>query len=195
MSDPGAVRAFLEHLAEDSLPEWEVLTPSISPRAYRRGEPIFHQSSPDQNLRFLERGVVRLAYEHQDGRRLSKSIIMEGDLVASATALAGGLTTFSATALTEVELMAIPYPAIERLMARHIAWERVARKLFAELARLKEQREFELLTLTAEERWLGLLASRPDLAARVSQAELAALIGITPVALSRIKARTRRRLA
>ncbi len=96
---------------------------------------------------------MRLAYEHEDGRLFSKSILLEGDLVASATALAGGATTFSATALTEVVLEALPYPAVQRLMARHIAWERVARKLFADLARVKEQREFEFLTLSAEERW------------------------------------------
>lgn len=190
-SDPTTVRALLEHLAEDSLPEWDILARSITPRAYRRGEQVFGQGSPDQTLRFLRRGVVRLAYEHEDGRLFSKSILLEGDLVASATALAGGATTFSATALTEVVLEALPYPAVQRLMARHIAWERVARKLFADLARVKERREFEFLTLSAEERWRGLLARRPDVATRVSQAEIAALIGITPVALSRIKARTR----
>lgn len=194
-SDPGTLRALFERLAEDGLPDWEVMALSITPRTYQRGERIFEQGSPDRNLRFLTEGVVRLSYEHEDGRNLSKSIITEGDLVASATALAGGLTTFSATALTDAELLVIPYPAVERLMARHIAWERVARKLFADLARKKEQREFEFLALTAEERWRRLQDQRPDLVARVSQVELAALIGITPVALSRIKARVRRRSA
>ncbi|MFZ5671034.1 MAG: Crp/Fnr family transcriptional regulator [Pseudomonadota bacterium] len=189
--DRESLRAFFAHLAEDSPPEWETLAPSITRRVYPRGRQIFGQGMPDLTLRFLERGVVRLAYEHEDGRRSSKSIITEGDLVASATALAGGPASFSATALTQVELLAIPFPAIERLMARHIAWERVARKLFAGLARIKEQREFEFLTLTAEARWRALMARRPDLVTRVSQAELAALIGITPVALSRIKGRSR----
>ncbi|MCF8504984.1 MAG: Crp/Fnr family transcriptional regulator [Caulobacter sp.] len=185
------MRIFLERLAEESLPDWTELAPLVTARTCQRGELIFDQGAPDLSLRFLTRGVVRLAYQHEDGRRHTKSIIVEGDLVASASALAGGETTFSAVALTSVGLLSIPYPAVERLMARHIAWERVARKLFAELARLKEQREFEFLTLKPEERWRGLLTHRPDLIGRVSQAELAALIGITPVALSRIKARSR----
>lgn len=190
-SDREILRVFLERLAEDGLPDWGELEPFVSLRAYRAGEQIFGQAAPDRVLRFVTEGVVRLAYEHEDGRRHTKSIIVEGDLVASATALAGGETTFSAVALTQVSLLAMPYSAVEQLMTRHIAWERVARKLFAELARLKEQREFQLLTLKPAERWRGLLTQRPDLIGRVTQAELAALIGITPVALSRIKARAR----
>ena len=76
-------------------------------------------------------------------------------------------------------------------MATHHAWERIARKVFASLATKKEQREFELLTMSPQQRWIDFKTENPDLLKRITQIEIAGLIGITPVALSRIKARLR----
>jgi CRP-like cAMP-binding protein len=53
----------------------------------------------------------------------------------------------------------------------------------------KEQREYQLLSLTAEDRYAVMLKTMPDIAKRISQADLAAYIGVTPQALSRIKRR------
>ena len=53
----------------------------------------------------------------------------------------------------------------------------------------KETREFELLCLTAEDRYRRLVSSHPTLFARVTQNDVARYLGITPVGLSRIKRR------
>ena len=56
------------------------------------------------------------------------------------------------------------------------------------------QREASLLQASAEQRYLALLAQRPQLAGRIAQHHIAAWLGITPVGLSRIRARLRDRL-
>jgi CRP-like cAMP-binding protein len=53
----------------------------------------------------------------------------------------------------------------------------------------KEQREYELLSLPAAERYQRLCAEDPDLIEQVTQNDIALYLGITPVALSRIKKR------
>jgi hypothetical protein len=53
----------------------------------------------------------------------------------------------------------------------------------------KEQREFQLLSLSAEDRYALLVETLPDIADRVSQADLASYFGITPQPLSWIKRR------
>jgi hypothetical protein len=56
----------------------------------------------------------------------------------------------------------------------------------------KEQREYEFLQLSAEERYRQFCAERPEHLAQIPQHQVASYIGITPVALSRIRARVTR---
>jgi CRP-like cAMP-binding protein len=51
------------------------------------------------------------------------------------------------------------------------------------------QREAALLQTSAEDRYLAFLSERPAVAGRIAQHHIAAWLGITPVGLSRIRAR------
>lgn len=53
----------------------------------------------------------------------------------------------------------------------------------------KERREYELLCLSAEDRYRALMENTPQLADMVTQNEIALYLGVTPVGLSRIKKR------
>ena len=51
----------------------------------------------------------------------------------------------------------------------------------------KEEKQIELLTLTAEERYLRLLQNKPELIQRISQKDIASYLGISTQSLSRIR--------
>ncbi len=51
----------------------------------------------------------------------------------------------------------------------------------------KQEQQMEFLTKTAEERYLDLLATRPELLKRIHQKHLASYLGITTQSLSRIR--------
>lgn len=57
------------------------------------------------------------------------------------------------------------------------------------LAMKKEQREYEFLCLSAAERYLLFCQREAELVPRLSQLDIARYLGITPVALSRIRRR------
>jgi CRP-like cAMP-binding protein len=57
----------------------------------------------------------------------------------------------------------------------------------------KERRERELLTQSAEARYQALLEDSPKLLDKVKQKDIARYLGITPVALSRIRGRSKSR--
>lgn len=182
----------LTKIAGTALPESEALSRAITSRTFAAGDPLFHEGDCDSTVRLVTRGLGKLAYEDAKGRAFTKAVLEPGDIFASMTGLAGGPASFSAVSLTTMEVQQAPWEALRRLASRHHAWAVVSSRLFMDLARRKEIREFELLTLGAAERWRRLTEQRPHLVRTLPQAELAALIGITPVALSRLKARTAR---
>lgn len=189
----GTLHARLSALAGQALPDWSTMQKAINVVQWERGTILMAQGVPDQSVRLVLSGLVRLNYHSCEGRRFCKSIVEAGEVFASLEALSGENASFEAEALTDVTCATLSYPTLRRLADQHLAWERLASAVFLNLARRKERREFELLTLSAEARWIALQRDRPSLMDCVSQQDLAELIGITPVALSRLKSRLNRR--
>jgi CRP-like cAMP-binding protein len=70
---------------------------------------------------------------------------------------------------------------------RHACWERLGRKNAEQLVLIKEAREKELLLDSLEVRYQRFLQEFPGLADRIPQYHIASYLGVTDVALSRIR--------
>ena len=87
----------------------------------------------------------------------------------------------------------LPWSELEALYTRHVCWQIVGRR-FAETALLeREARAHELLTLNAAERFAGFCETHRALLPHLRSYDIASYLGITPVSLSRLRARVRRR--
>jgi CRP-like cAMP-binding protein len=186
------VRTSLEALVQPQrLPDWEAFQRDIQIHLYDAKSIVVAQGEHDAHVYIVLEGIVKLSYEDMNGAINTKSFVTEGSIIANLSALEGQPATYSTVAYTKARIATIPYRSLQILMDKHHVWERVCRKLVTALAIKKERREFEFLTMTPLERWQNLQLESPDLVRRISQSELAGLIGITPVALSRIKGRQR----
>ncbi len=83
----------------------------------------------------------------------------------------------------------VEYRALQQLADQYIEWQRAISNAFKFYGQRKEQREMELLTLSPEERYLNFIQQYAHLLPLIKQRDIASYIRITPVALSRIRAR------
>jgi len=188
------LRDVLEHLAGAPLTDYEDFARRLEPFRADKGETLFSQGQHHPYAYFLRQGLVKLCYVTHSGTERTKSLLQEGQLFASLGALRPeAVCGFSAVALEPVEGERFPMGAFLERMEKNLLWERIGRKFFQELAFRKERREYQLLVLSAPERYEQVIQESPELLQRLSQAELARFIGITPVALSRIRGRRSRR--
>ncbi len=185
-------RTVLEALAGGLLPDWPGIADAIQTVDLARGERLFRAGEVHPYVYVVTRGLVKMLYETADGAVWLKGFATPGLCFASIAALApGGRSSFAVEALAGTTLARIPYAAIEPLAARHLAWQRMTARAFEIYGRRKEKRERELLTLSAEARYLGFLDEYREFIALIPQKDIASYIRVTPVALSRIKARLR----
>ncbi len=77
----------------------------------------------------------------------------------------------------------------ERGLAEYPAFESVCRVLGEALMTRLQETHVDVLTRTPEQRYLDLVARRPDLLQRVPQYHIASFLGIQPETLSRIRRR------
>lgn len=90
--------------------------------------------------------------------------------------------------LEETELLQITYQDKELLFKQIPKLERVFRLLVQRAYTVLENRFFTGITASAEERYLNFIKKYPALPQRVPQYQIASYLGITPEALSRIRA-------
>ena len=160
------------------------------------GGHLFRQGDLDSHVYLVKSGLLKAYYIRADGKEHIKSFQPEGSIIGSLVALVDGAPcTFSLVALEQGSVVAMPYHKLDQAAQSdlHLAHSLVT--FLSAFGRRKERREYELLCLEAEERYAIMLESMPDLAQRISQADMAAYIGVTPQALSRIKRRIGKSLA
>jgi len=155
-----------------------------------KGEHVFMQGETDKSLYLIQSGLLKAYYTSEDGKEFVKSFIQPNDIIGSlAAAYSDKQCTFSLVCLEPTKLMKIPFSVILEYSKKDLEIANNMIEVLLNFAIKKEQREFEFLCLSAEERFRKLVQTHPMLLKNVTQNDLARYLGITPVGLSRIKKR------
>lgn len=154
------------------------------------GDHLFRQGDRDPRVFSVCAGNLKAYYLRADGREHVKSLFGPGGIVGSIAVIdEGGLCTFSLVALSRVSLVALPLKTLVATARLDLELAGDVIDFLVGFARKKERREYELLCLTAEDRYARFLNDSSVDHAGISQADIAAYVGVTPQALSRIKRR------
>lgn len=161
-----------------------------TPVSVENQDHVFRQGDQNEALYYVVSGLLKAYYVSAEGKENIKSFIRPGSTIGSLSAAHSGLPcTFNLVALEHTQLIRIPFGKL--LQAAHDS-HAIAREVIDTLlghSMKKEQREYEFLMLPAEDRYLNFRAREPELLNRLTQNDVARYLGITPVALSRIKKR------
>lgn len=159
-------------------------------RPYPKGRFVFRQGEKADKLFLIRQGLVKAYYETHDGKEFIKSFIPEGGLIASLHVIvADQPSTFNVLALEDSTILEVTKADLDSLQAQHPPLTQALYSFLLGLAMKKEKREYEFLCLSADERYQRFCDAEPGLVARLSQMDIARYLGITPVALSRIRRR------
>ena len=170
--------------------EWQWLKSNLNKKVYSPGTALFRQGDCDAGVHYLESGLVRYYYLTEEGVERNHTFAAEGNLVGCLPACAGrGVNTFSVEAIERTYTFKIPGPVYLTLDERHPCWLRFKLRLMEHVALRKEAREATFLLDSAEVRYQRFLSDYGEVAERIPQYHIASWLGISPVALSRIRKR------
>ncbi len=171
--------------------EWEQARRFLSFKDYKKGEHLLVAGEMASHSFVILDGIVRIYYLTDHGKEFNKGFAAENQVTGSVSSIIGKLPSrFSIQALEPTKAALLPRDAIEGAYERHRCWDRFGR-IVAECTLVYiEQRDGEILD-SLEKQYLRLLKTYPDLAERVAQYHIASYLGITDVALSRLRRRIR----
>jgi CRP-like cAMP-binding protein len=159
-------------------------------RQLAKSEPLLRSGEHWQQLWWVETGCLRLYYLDRNGLASNKNFHTDKALLWPITpALRDQSVHFWVEATEATAVWTLPWPPWSAAVAGLPAWQTLERRVLALLLEDKMAREHAFLQHTAAERYQRLLAEHPDWVRRVPLRHLASYLGITDVALSRIRRR------
>ncbi len=180
----------MKQYSEITIEEYEKLINLLKIVHLKKEALFLHAGERTDTFGFVVSGVLRLFYTDAEGNEFNKSFCMARDFVASYSALLlNRESRLSIQALEPTTLMIINYNGFLELASNQLCWEVLSKKIAEQLYIKKEQRESELLLDSAEVRYLNFLRTYPNLENVIKQYHIASYLGITPVSLSRIRAK------
>ncbi|MBL7990413.1 MAG: Crp/Fnr family transcriptional regulator [Candidatus Kapabacteria bacterium] len=186
-----ALRAYLKAFVTFSDEEWGELAKEMVLRPMPKKHVFVRFGEVSNTVGFVMAGSLRQYYITPEGDELTTYFFFEGALVGGYMSFIGKKPSLVCIETMEsAEILTFPYSTLEALYDRYHAWERFGRKLAEYLGLGLEERLLEHLMYSPEERYERLVKShRTKILERVPQQYIASYLGITPVSLSRIRAR------
>jgi len=163
------------------------------PKDYKKGDYVFKQGERSNHLFLVKKGFLKAFYTTPEGKEFVKTFISENHLIgiSSNDMLSGAFCTYSLICLEPSQLLRLHIPDLFNLIKKDSTIAFSVIDLLISVIVKKERREYEFLCLSAEERYLDIQKHWPELLKRATQIDIAGYLGITPVALSRIKNRSK----
>ena len=168
---------------------------TVSARELVKGEHFLRAGDPATEVAVVASGLLREYFDLNGGSEGTKAFIVEGEFTGSlADLISGRPSRASIVAEEPSRVLVSSFAAYRELPDASREWEGFALRSAHALLLRKAEREYELLGLTAEERYATFADRFPGLEARIAAKHVASYLGITPVHLSRLR-RRRRELA
>lgn len=163
-------------------------------RSYAPGEVFIQLGTKRKKIGIVIEGLMRGYSIKSSGEEVSIIFAKEGEVVSTHDLIFYDMaTTQTVEALEPTKMLVFEYSAIERLSEKYPGIAQLQQAFIQDFL-VKVLRRLEtFLVNTPEERYQWLMDQEPTLLQRVQQRHLASFLGITPVSLSRLRARMSKR--
>lgn len=151
------------------------------------GEFLLREGQYCELLAFVQQGYLRL-FHTIDGQEITHWISSAPGFITAVTSfIFKHPSRWNIQALTSAKLLVIRRDDHFKLLDKYPRWLEFDNLALARAFALQEERMFSHLYMTAEERYLKLLAENPAIFNQVQLQHIASMLGIKPETLSRLR--------
>ena len=166
----------------------------IEKKTYKKNDIITREGQIEKYAYALREGCVKATFNHNDTYFIL-GFWFKGDMFSSLVSfLEQSPSRTNIIALTETEVERVDYTQIQKYYRQYHMVSEVGRKVIEHQFILKANRELEMLSKTAEERYMELIEQSGHLILDQPVKEIASYLGIHPESLSRIRRRIKQQM-
>lgn len=169
---------------------WADLSALFTPKQLKRGEYLYREGDRPHNGSMLLDGVLRVFYTRADGVEYNKNFFVPGMSPTPITSLISKQPcALNFQALTDASLLTFNFAKFLQLTEKHDCLNRFYRSMLEQLWMHKERQEIMMVTNDATTNYKLFQEQFTNLEQQIPQYHIASYLGITPIQLSRIRAK------
>lgn len=170
--------------------EFDELGISGEIKLYKKGERLITQGELAPKIFYFTQGLTRYVSVSSDGKEFTQSFAHGPCIAGSTRAMVRQVpSNFSIEVIEDVLCLEFDWQSFFNAMKKDLGFLETYTRMIEALFIGKEEREYAFVQKSAEERYLDFLDKHADLMDKIPLQYIASYIGITPVALSRIRKR------
>lgn len=181
------IKSLYPNISESEL---SALSKEVSCTVYKKNSLLVRQGDIAANCYFILKGCLRLFYVDGEGNEFTSGFFIENESVSILDSYRyGKISPYSIDCIEDCILVEGNLEQEEEMRKRNPSLGYIIQRALEEELNRNQSEQALFRSLPPEKRYLEFLKTRPGLAARVSQYQLASCLGIKPESLSRIKRR------
>lgn len=168
---------------------WALCTLDIKVRMLKKGDCLLKQGDKNTDMFFLCSGLLRYYSLSENGKEYTQTLIKAPKLAGSTRALTlAQPALFTIEAVSDCIAFSFPWQNFYQQMSQDLAFTQAYAKFLESIFITKEQKEHAMVKHSATQRYLDFCQEFAELKDVLPKQQIASYIGITPIALSRIRA-------
>lgn len=168
----------------------EALLNLFEPKKLEKNEFYAKEGKTAKKLAFILQGTMRAFYQDDNGEEFNKIFFQNPAIVGAYSSLiTKDPTIINIQCLTDCDILEANFEDITDLYDQHRSIETLNRTIAEDFFVQKERREMSLIMYDASRRYEVFQQKFPELENSIPQYHIASYLGITPVQLSRIRAK------
>ncbi len=181
------IHGFFNQYHPAPLEIWERFAAQMHSRKFAKNEIIKQPGDTERYLSFITVGIGG-AFAYREGHEVCLDFSMENQFFGDyGSFLMQQPSPVFTVAVERLEIYSIGFADLQALYNASPEGIRMARAAAEALFIESQNRQLDLLTKPAEERYRDLFLNYPELLLRLPQKHIASWLGITPESLSRIR--------
>ena len=189
-ADRATFRAMLRRVGTLADDDFAAVEAHARVRRLARGELFLRPGDQASECGTILSGLIREYFLLADGREVTRGFAGPGDNIGSLSdLLVAAPARSSVVAEAEARVVLLPWRRFRAIADQRPAWAQLIAGIIERLYLAKAAREYELLALDAEARYLRFRAQYAALEPAIALRQVASYVGITPEHLSRLRRR------
>lgn len=178
---------YVSNLFDISDNDIRLLTQFFKYEKFSKGSSLEKENTVAKKLYFIKNGFIRTCCT-EDGTEITTQIVGKNDFITSFNSfVSGAVSKGNIKCISDCDVLYITKSDYDRLTRESAIWSAFCKQVYEQAIAFNLQRTTDLLTLSAEKRYLKLLAEKPEVIQNVPIQYIASYIGIKPESLSRIR--------
>ncbi|BCE03713.1 Crp/Fnr family transcriptional regulator [Marinicellulosiphila megalodicopiae] len=173
--------------------DWRLFSQTMTVHPVLKGEYLFRQGDEANHLYFLNTGLVRYVSVTESGKEFTQTFAQGPRIIGSTKSMvSNSQALFGIQAMEDCIIISYHWNTLFEQMRQDKGFLTCYCHFLEHIFILKEERENSFVKDSAEKRYLDFCVKYPDLKNSIAQQHIASYLGITPVALSRIRNKLKR---